>query len=753
MQRVLVVEDDKYLNKLISDRLLLEGLDVISCLDGESAWDKLQETKNNNQKFDCLVVDMLLPRMMGAELLSRLNELEDFSELRKIAISGVYRDESQINEITQLHHLESYWTKPFDLFELVGSITKKPTSKTMKLLREGSLHEKPIERVYFEAYEAGFTGRLLIKHLNQERRIYFINGHPVATDSNAISESFGSYLVSSGQISEQVREEASRRMVEEKALFGEMLVRMEVISKDQLYSLLRKHTYHLLLNSFLSRQGQFEFQELDQIPSHLPRIEFNPFLLMLAAQTRLLSVKALESLMELKKDLYPRLESRLQQIFPLLNMKGKVAEFFQKLSQNQTIETLLSGLEVKDREAILRVLYLCESVQLLQWAEEATSSDPGPQVPHIDFSELLGEEKTAEASEIEQQISSEYMDILNKNYFQILEISTDADRKTIEEAYRKLRFQKHPDRYGPGLSGQAKRILDDILARLDQAYQTLLDENSRSEYLQTIKRLSASSAVDSKRYLEALDLQREGKALLDQGLLEEAKTRFEKAHETWRSGVEYRAYALFTAFKLAQKKEDRLEISRILHQLRELAYSHLQSEVCFVLLGHAYKSSNQKEAAREAYRKALELNINSIEAENSLASLAERSKEASVWKKDLDVSRTSVFKGIGYLLGFVIAIVSAFLAATIENQDPQRLEIDPKIIQHILPASKIIYKAGSTKLYFDANKITQIPDAVLKSKCAQIFEKLEAYGSMKLYLLEEGKGLRAFCTHEIFQRY
>ena len=45
MGKILVVEDDKYLNKLLCDRFVLEGFDVTSCQDGDFALKKLEEAR------------------------------------------------------------------------------------------------------------------------------------------------------------------------------------------------------------------------------------------------------------------------------------------------------------------------------------------------------------------------------------------------------------------------------------------------------------------------------------------------------------------------------------------------------------------------------------------------------------------------------------------------------------------------------------------------------------------------------------
>jgi DNA-binding response OmpR family regulator len=98
MARILIVEDDKYLNKLITDRFILEGFEVQSVLDGESAWDLLSRAQGSEKPFDVLLSDMLLPRLMGAQLFAKAQEVQKTHPLRLIAMSGIYKNPAETDE-------------------------------------------------------------------------------------------------------------------------------------------------------------------------------------------------------------------------------------------------------------------------------------------------------------------------------------------------------------------------------------------------------------------------------------------------------------------------------------------------------------------------------------------------------------------------------------------------------------------------------------------------------------------------------
>ncbi len=68
---VLVIEDDPILTKMYSEKFTNEGFKVLTALDGESG---LEMALNN--KVDIILLDVMLPRMSGIDLLKKLREHE-----------------------------------------------------------------------------------------------------------------------------------------------------------------------------------------------------------------------------------------------------------------------------------------------------------------------------------------------------------------------------------------------------------------------------------------------------------------------------------------------------------------------------------------------------------------------------------------------------------------------------------------------------------------------------------------------------
>jgi len=68
-QRLLVVEDDQFLRELYDQLLKEEGYDVEIAEDGEIGFEKISEGG-----FDLVLLDIMLPKIDGLEILKKLKE-------------------------------------------------------------------------------------------------------------------------------------------------------------------------------------------------------------------------------------------------------------------------------------------------------------------------------------------------------------------------------------------------------------------------------------------------------------------------------------------------------------------------------------------------------------------------------------------------------------------------------------------------------------------------------------------------------
>ncbi|MFH0806486.1 MAG: response regulator [Candidatus Brennerbacteria bacterium] len=84
MKRILLVEDEPLLGNLLKQRLEKEGFEMVLARDGEEALAKLRESKP-----DLILLDIILPKISGFELLETLQADPQFERAPVIIISNL----------------------------------------------------------------------------------------------------------------------------------------------------------------------------------------------------------------------------------------------------------------------------------------------------------------------------------------------------------------------------------------------------------------------------------------------------------------------------------------------------------------------------------------------------------------------------------------------------------------------------------------------------------------------------------------
>jgi two-component system, OmpR family, response regulator len=112
MKNILIVEDDLSIAELERDYLEVSGFRVKICTDGVAG---LNEIKEN--KYDLVILDVMLPKMDGFDILRIVNENKD------IPILLVSAKKEEIDKIKGLSlGADDYITKPFSPGELVARV-------------------------------------------------------------------------------------------------------------------------------------------------------------------------------------------------------------------------------------------------------------------------------------------------------------------------------------------------------------------------------------------------------------------------------------------------------------------------------------------------------------------------------------------------------------------------------------------------------------------------------------------------------
>ena len=131
--RILVVEDERDLNRILTKTLSAEGCSVDACFDGLEALDYL-----SGASYDVIVLDRMMPRMDGMELLARLRAQGD--ETPVIFLTAKDAVAERVRGLDA--GADDYLVKPFSFDELMARsrvVTRKHSGSTTNLFTVGDL--------------------------------------------------------------------------------------------------------------------------------------------------------------------------------------------------------------------------------------------------------------------------------------------------------------------------------------------------------------------------------------------------------------------------------------------------------------------------------------------------------------------------------------------------------------------------------------------------------------------------------------
>src|SRR5947199_9989374 len=127
--RILLVDDEQSIQTLLTYPLRKDGYEVVAALDGREALDRFAE-----QRFDLVVLDLMLPKVDGVEVCRRLRSRS------QVPIIMLTAKGDEIDKVVGLEMgADDYITKPFSMREFRSRI--KAALRRSRMLGPGQVQE------------------------------------------------------------------------------------------------------------------------------------------------------------------------------------------------------------------------------------------------------------------------------------------------------------------------------------------------------------------------------------------------------------------------------------------------------------------------------------------------------------------------------------------------------------------------------------------------------------------------------------
>ena len=115
MARIYIADDDADIRNLLTLSLVEEGHEVTAAKDGEAALESMLEDLP-----DLLVLDIVMPRMDGLQVLEGLSNYGLRESLKVLVLTGRSSERDRVDGLER--GADRYLAKPFDKWEFVSAV-------------------------------------------------------------------------------------------------------------------------------------------------------------------------------------------------------------------------------------------------------------------------------------------------------------------------------------------------------------------------------------------------------------------------------------------------------------------------------------------------------------------------------------------------------------------------------------------------------------------------------------------------------
>ena len=670
---VLVVDDDRNVQRMLADALAKQGFRVTVERDGEAALAAF-----DRQQFDVVLLDVLLPVLNGYEVARRIKSTSRGERTPVLMLSGVYKTKMHQAQAVERHGAAAFVEKPFKLNQLFGKLetvlgdrfphppppgpingAPEPASEPLADPRaeaeaslvetaaaestaaaraapqaeRGTFRTRAFPRLLADLHRRRATGALLLRRDKVKKIVFFRAGAPESVKSNRLSECLGRVMVRERMISEADCEESLKRMKAEGRQQGTVLIEMGCISPHNLRYALELQLRLKLLEVFGWTKGEFQFNPSAQPPPETVRLPMSTAAIVYEGVKRSHDAARLrESLGEVAGKYVHPAENPL---FAAQDMSlgEEEAGLLALMDGSRSVRELRrrGPLSPLDTDRFLYALLASQMVELR--TEKRTGPPLPPRVtavapapadrPWDDDEEVLELEDEVPATEDEGHLRERLLGTLaamrRMDYFELLGISAKAPPEAVRNAAVELLREYKVD--VPAEAAEVQGLAQQIAELVGAAHDTLIDPGARARYQAELRAGGVKHEVGDAvgRMLEAESAFRKGEQLLAGGEVAGAHSAFAEAVRLQPDEGEFLALLGWATHARAPADADvGLEALRLLGEAVQkspaLDRAHLYK-------GHVHKALGQTSQAQGEYEKAVECNPACTEALRELSIL------------------------------------------------------------------------------------------------------------------------------------
>lgn len=592
---VLIVEDEQSASRLLAGIAQEVGLSTRTTGSAREALSLCAQQAQSGQPFSAVVLDLVLSELDGFQFGTAARAAPWGEKLPVVVVSGVYKQLPQ--EFASKVQPAAFFAKPFEPAALREALARLTGAVQAIPAMEGELAQKPAAALFVELLRAKATGVLTLSQDQVKRAVTFQQGMVRFAQSNVRQEQVGAAQVASGAIKQTSFDRAVALAKQQGIALHEALAAARVMTPDQLRVALKQQTADVCINGIaMAGSYRFEAKPIDAV-SGVPDLRQSPVALVVEAAKRVGdAAKARPWLESRSADRMTRSPELEREMFALKGFWPGEA-----VTPVATGGRALREVLPRIKEAELPLLqFLCVSGLIALGAAPGAAPRPHPAAPAGAGDEDRGKVFTAQEHTARKMLFDMRDHLKDASHYTVLGVAESATLDEVKRAYFGMAKKFHSDSFSGMELGSARKIAEELFAKVNEANSTLTDKEKRAEYDVYLDRKAKGLPTDVGAILRAEGVFQKGELFFKAGRWEDAETQFREAIALNHAEAEFHAYLGMAIFKRTGKPAEGL-----IHVDKALELDpRLHSGNLFAV--QLFEASGDPERAKTHLRKVIE---------------------------------------------------------------------------------------------------------------------------------------------------
>src|SRR5438105_5001305 len=473
---VLIVEDEQSASRVLSGIAADVGLSARTTASGKEAQELCAQAAAAGQPFSAVVLDLVLSELDGFQFAAAARAAPWGANLPLIVVSAVYKKLPE--EFAVRVRPAAFFAKPFEPAALRTALANLTGSQGGSSAVEGDLAQTPPAALLVKLLHEKATGILTITHDTSRRAITFHQGMVRFAQSNIRAETMGAAQIASGAIKQTSFDRAVAVAKQQNIALHEALAAARVMTPEQLRTALKQQTVDVCMGALALAAGQYRFEQKSaEAVNGVPDMRTSPVALVLEAARRLGKPAAARAWLE------QHFQTRLQRSPELEREIFGVKSYWPGESVTplatggRTVGEILGRIKPADLP-LLHFLVLSELLAAPGGVKAEPKAEPA--APAID--EDAGKSFNAKERAARNTLFADRERLKDASHYEILGITAQAPPADIRTAWIGAAKKYHSDAFSGLELGSARRVAEELFARVNEANSVLTDANRRADY-------------------------------------------------------------------------------------------------------------------------------------------------------------------------------------------------------------------------------------------------------------------------------